>query len=297
MVTISFIMPAYKAAYIRKAIESIIAQTVPDWELVVVDDCSPENLEEIVKEFKDPRIRYERNSKNLGGHDLVEQWNHSISFAHGDWIVLAGDDDMYDPRFAERIIDLASKYPTVNLIRSRVEQIGEKGEHLGDDGKPEEFEAKEKFFEDYLDAKAFTCIGNYAFRRCKLAEIGGFFELPCAFGSDIVTPILMSDKGVAGTEEMLFKFRISSIHLSSNTGKLAEKQEAVNCMFEWFESIGYIRAFHARLHAKYIYDIFNLVVVHMPLKSVLGTIAKCRLATLGEKIIMMVRWTKRQIIR
>ena len=61
MPKVSFIMPAYKARFLKEAIASIIAQTFVDWELVVVDDCSPDNLEQIVSKFKDGRIRYFRN--------------------------------------------------------------------------------------------------------------------------------------------------------------------------------------------------------------------------------------------
>ena len=290
-------MPAWKGKFIRNAIQSIMGQTSTDWELIVVDDCSPDKLEKIVAEFNDPRIRYCRNETNLGGKDLVAQWNHSITFATGDWIVLAGDDDMYDSRFAEEVIRLAAKYSDVNLIRSRVEQIGEKSEHLYDDGIAPEFETKEEFFEDYLEAKTFTCIGNYAFKRETLLEAGGFANLPCAFGSDIVTPLMLCTEGVAQTQEMLFKFRQSSIHLSSDSRKLWEKQEAVNSMFEWFSSVDWIAArFGERLHAKYLYDIFNLCVVNMPIKSVISAIKKCRLCTFCEKAVMAIRWAKRRVM-
>ena len=71
MATISFILPAWKARFLKEAVGSIVAQTSPDWELVVVDDCSPEPLGEIMAAFDDPRIRYFRNEINLGGQNLV----------------------------------------------------------------------------------------------------------------------------------------------------------------------------------------------------------------------------------
>ena len=107
MASLSFILPAWKARYLKEAVGSIVAQTSPDWELVVVDDCSPEPLGEIVAAFDDPRIRYVRNEKNLGGENLVRQWNHCITFATGDYIVLAADDDLYKPTFCEECLRLA----------------------------------------------------------------------------------------------------------------------------------------------------------------------------------------------
>lgn len=66
MAVISFIMPAYKSQYLSAAIESILAQDCGNWELVIVDDCSPEDLKSIVDRYNDDRIRYYRNEKNLG---------------------------------------------------------------------------------------------------------------------------------------------------------------------------------------------------------------------------------------
>ena len=99
MAVISFIMPTFKSQYLSAAIESILAQDCGNWELVIVDDCSPEDLKSIVDRYCDDRIRYYRNEKNLGGRNLVNQWNYSITLANGDWIALAADDDIYAPSF------------------------------------------------------------------------------------------------------------------------------------------------------------------------------------------------------
>ena len=58
-------MPAYKAAFIREAIESILGQTYTDFELIIVDDASPEGLEAIVSEYNDPRLTYHKNEQNI----------------------------------------------------------------------------------------------------------------------------------------------------------------------------------------------------------------------------------------
>ena len=120
-------MPAWKSRFLREAIASIVGQTCPDWELVVVDDCSPEPLQAIVAEFSDPRIRYERNAHNIGGSDLVAQWNHCLDFAKGEYVVMAGDDDRYRPEFCAECLRLADKYPQVDVIHASVQPIDEKG--------------------------------------------------------------------------------------------------------------------------------------------------------------------------
>ena len=66
----SFVLPAYKAHYLKEAIESILNQTYTDFELVVVDDASPQNLSAIVGQFNDPRLKFYTNKENIGGKVL-----------------------------------------------------------------------------------------------------------------------------------------------------------------------------------------------------------------------------------
>lgn len=307
MTKISFIMPAWKARFMHEAIASIIAQTNKDWELVVIDDCSPEPLRKIVEDFGDPRIRYVRNEQNLGGKNLVRQWNHCINFAKGEYIVLAADDDLYRPTFCEECIRLANKYPEVDLIHSSVEQIDEAGKHLWDDSILPEFTNKYEYLNWWVTGRSFTCIGNFAFKRTALQEIGGFIDFPCAFGSDIATPIALSRNGVANTSEMLFCFRQSTQHLSADSSRFKEKLEAISQLSEWLQAIDYEipnnpedKAFYEvkntdYLHKKAVYDYFNLVIRFIPATRLPEYLKLCRLATFKDKFMMILRWIKRKI--
>jgi len=309
MNSVSFILPAWKSRYLRDAINSIKTQTSPDWELVVVDDCSPEPLKEIVDAFNDSRIRFIRNEKNLGGQNLVQQWNHCIQFATGDYIVLAADDDLYKPTFCEEVIRLAGKYPQVDLIHSSVEQIDEEGKHLWDDSILPEYTSKYEYLNWWLTGRSFTCIGNFAFRRTALLELGGFIDFPCAFGSDIATPIALSKNGVANTSEMLFCFRQSAQHLSADSSRFKEKLEAISQLSEWLQSIDYEspgnpedQAFYEiknqeYLHRKVVYDYFNLVIRFVPATKLPEYLRLCRLAMPKDKFMMVLRWIKRKICK
>ena len=301
-------MPAFKSEYLKDAIQSILGQSSSDWELVIVDDCSPANLKMIVDSFKDDRIQYIRNSHNLGGTNLVHQWNHSIGFAQGDFIVLASDDDIYRPRFCEEVIRLADKYPDVDLIHSSVEQIDENAKHLWDDSILPEFTNKFEYLNWWLTGRSFTCIGNFAFRRQALMAIGGFMDFPCAFGSDIATPLALSINGVANTSEMLFCFRQSSQHLSADTSRFKEKLEGISQLSEWLRSIRYETPSNPKdqdfysivnqdyLQNKCVYDYFNLVIKWVPFNRLFQFLRLCRLASLKEKTIMTLRWFKHKIL-
>ena len=75
----SVTIPTYKSRFLKEAIESVVGQTYADWELVIVDDCSPEPLKEIVEPFlSDSRISYYRNEKNCGAVNVVDNWNRNI---------------------------------------------------------------------------------------------------------------------------------------------------------------------------------------------------------------------------
>ena len=305
---LSFVLPAWKGKYLFEAISSIVSQTIKEWELVVVDDCSPDPIGEIVASFKDPRIRYYRNEENIGGKDLVRQWNHSISFATGDYVVLAADDDKYKPEFCEDVLRLAEKYPEVDLIHSSVEQIDEDGFHLWDDSILPEYTSKYEYLNWWLTGRSFTCVGNFAFKRSALMAMGGFMDFPCAFGSDIATPISLSKNGVANTQQMLFCFRQSEQHLSADRSRFKEKLEAISLLSVFLRSIHYEepdntadKEFYSivnedYLHKKCVYDYFNLVIKYLPI-SKLKYLKLCRLATLSDKGMMVLRWIKYKLVK
>lgn len=304
---ISFILPAWKSRFLKEAIESIINQTSQNWELVVVDDCSPEPLNEIVNSFQDSRIRYYRNEKNLGGQNLVKQWNHCITFATGEFVVLAADDDIYQPTFCAECFRLAERYPQVDLIHSAAETIDEQGKRIWDDNIMPEFTNKYEYLNWWVTGRICTCVGNFAFRRNKLLEIGGFVDFPCAFGSDVATPILLSHQGVANTSEMLFSFRDYPQHLSADTSRLKDKLEATSQLSEWLQAIHYEtpdnpedQAFYQvinpdYLHRKVVYEYFNLIICRVPATKLPEYLKHCRLATPKDKFMMVLRWIKRRI--
>lgn len=91
---VSIIMPSYNtAAYIKETINSVISQTYQQWELIIVDDCSTDNTDEIVGSFlKDSRIRYMKNERNSGA---AVSRNRAIREARGKWIAFLDSDDLW----------------------------------------------------------------------------------------------------------------------------------------------------------------------------------------------------------
>ncbi|MFD1771631.1 glycosyltransferase family 2 protein [Sphingobacterium suaedae] len=306
MALVSFLVPAYKARFLQEALDSMLSQTFTDHEIIVVDDASPQELETVVCGYRDPRIRYYRNAENIGGKSLVAQWTNCLQYVTGKFMVLAADDDIYDPYFLETCLSLFDKYPNVNMARTGSKQIDEKGRLIGIDGILPEHCSKYQYLFYWLQAAAFTCMGNMMFRTDVLKR-KGFVDLPCAFGSDTATAVQMSEQGVGSSPLMLFSFRISNIHLSSDLGKLDEKLEANTLLFEWIGSLGYHkpegildrfmfeRTSWPVLYAKCRYDYYNLVIKHLPFFKFYW-IQKCRLLTTKDKVLMFLRFCKDKVI-
>lgn len=230
----SFVLPAYKATYLQQAMQSILSQTYSDFELIVVDDCSPEDIEGIVSGFKDERISYLRNEKNIGGHDLVGQWNKCLSYAEGEYVILATDDDLYAPEFLKTFVPLIWEYPSVDIFRARVLQVNSNNEILAIDRCYKQYLSSVEFYFHMLHGMK-GGIPQYIFRREALVNKGGFVNFPKAWASDDATALMMSGNGVVTSQEHLVRFRWSSINISNDRRCGLEKFQARLLFSKWLQ--------------------------------------------------------------
>ena len=221
----SFVLPAYKARFFREALDSILSQTYKDFELIIVNDASPEDLDSIVKSYSDFRIRYYVNEENIGGKDLVAQWNHCLEYANGEYVILASDDDIYTPLYLEKMDELVNKYPEVNVLRPRVQYINEFDEVIYTEKALTEKMTMLQYIEAWVSTKVGSGIPFYLFKRAELLKIGGFANYPLGWFSDDATVIELAKNGMAYSAETLFSFRCSDINISS---KRHTKQAILN---------------------------------------------------------------------
>jgi glycosyltransferase involved in cell wall biosynthesis len=112
--TFTICLPAYNAALvIGDTIRSVLAQTWQDFEVVVVDDCSTDDTERAVRSFGDDRIRYYRNSANLG---LPGNLTKCAELARGEYLYLLGNDDILSPVALDRTKAAFELDPEVALV-------------------------------------------------------------------------------------------------------------------------------------------------------------------------------------
>ncbi|MDP3638093.1 MAG: glycosyltransferase family 2 protein [Azonexus sp.] len=97
---VSVCIPTYRGGpTIGASIESVLAQSLRDFELLVIDDCSPDDTAAIVASFSDSRIRYLRNEHNLGP---AGNWNRCLKEARGQYFKLLPHDDLLHPQCLQR---------------------------------------------------------------------------------------------------------------------------------------------------------------------------------------------------
>lgn len=119
--TVSVIMAAYKgAALVGETIRSVIAQSFTDWELVIVDDCSPDNTLEVLRGFDDPRIRVLAAPINQGP---VKTRNAAMAVAKGRYLAGLDQDDVCRPERLARQVAYLEDHPDVVLVATAADLL------------------------------------------------------------------------------------------------------------------------------------------------------------------------------
>ena len=233
--TFSITIPAYKACFLDEAIKSVIAQTYQDWQLVIVDDCSPEDLKGIVEPYlADSRVEYYRNEKNCGAVDVVDNWNICLSHCTGDYVICMGDDDRLLPCCLEELSKTIDKYPELNVYHLQTEIIDESGKIIETlEERPEQEDVLSLMTKRWEGRKQY--IGDFCYSRKHLNAFGGYYPLPYAWGSDDITLFRAAlPSGIANVSRTGFQYRENqySISLAHND---AEKVATVLLQREWYQ--------------------------------------------------------------
>lgn len=126
--TVSVIIPSYNhAKFISEAIESVLNQTYQDLELVIVDDCSPDNSVDIISKFKDKRIRFYKNDVNQGA---VYTTNYAISLSKGKYLALINSDDIWETNKLELQVKFLEENKEYDAVFSNASFVNEEKKAL-----------------------------------------------------------------------------------------------------------------------------------------------------------------------
>jgi hypothetical protein len=121
--TLTVCIPIYNGErYIAEAIQSVLAQSFADLEIIVVDDQSTDSTAEIVRSIRDPRIVVYENEQRLG---IPGNWNQALSLARGEYVCLFHQDDRMEPDNLARKVRILDSDPTIGLIHSAIKILVE----------------------------------------------------------------------------------------------------------------------------------------------------------------------------
>ena len=126
---VSIIMPSYNTAnYIAASIQSVLDQTYPNWELIIVDDCSTDDTDAVVAPFlTDARIRYLKNEQNSGA---AISRNRALREAKGRWIAFLDSDDLWYPTKLEAQLKFMQSHG-YHFSYTNYEELNEAGAQTG----------------------------------------------------------------------------------------------------------------------------------------------------------------------
>ncbi len=220
---VSVCIPVFNGkAYLRECIQSILAQTYTDFELVVVNDASTDNSEKIIQSFSDPRIKYHTNERNLG---LVGNWNRCLQLASGEYICIFHQDDIMLPGNLEKKVALLDSNQNVGIVYSDTAVIDQNGhkkqDHWFNPISPNiDFIRPGRLFTELMFKNLnLVCCPSVLARRACYEQAGGFDQrLP--FSCDMEMWMRLSlFYDVAYLAEPLMKYRF---HESNMTKKYYE---------------------------------------------------------------------------
>ena len=212
---ISIILPTYNgSAYLRNSIESVLRQTYINWELIVVNDCSTDDTENIVNEYikLDTRIKLITNEKNM---KLPASLNIGFKHATGDYFSWTSDDNMYRPDALSTLSEYLDTNENCSLVYSNYMNIDENGSELFLSELPE----------PSLLVRGNTVGASFLYRR-SVAQKAGQYDTNLFLAEDYDYWVQLSRYGeLHHINNDLYCYRRHSQSLSETKKKKVEEQE------------------------------------------------------------------------
>lgn len=225
MPKISVIIPIYKVEdYIEKSIVSISKQTFKDYEVILVDDESPDKSAEIAKRILSrENVSYKYYWKKNGG--LADARQYGIDHSSGEWVAFLDSDDVVDPHFLEVLYDMVYQYDTnVSVVSySTTKELGSYAPTYDNSIQPKVID-RETILHSFLIRKYKPIFPAFLIRRSFIQENAISSALHCRFSEDdyYMWQVFFKCDRVAVSEMKLYYYiqRDSSISHSSSADKI-----------------------------------------------------------------------------
>jgi glycosyltransferase involved in cell wall biosynthesis len=202
-------MPLYNAAaYLRGALEALLAQDYPDFEIFISDNASKDETQGICLEYaaKEPRIHYHREEKNKGA-----TWNftHTYQLARGEYFMWAAHDDLRKPDYLSRCVAALNNHPRALFCRTGVEFIDGEGRDITDSFGAIVLPPVGRTAGERLRAIARSTYWVDFYSLFRTRAMAGILPVRNVWGGDVLFVAAMTLRGeVAAIPERLFQYRL-----------------------------------------------------------------------------------------
>lgn len=244
---VSIITPTFNSAnFIEETIESVLSQTYHNWEMIIVDDCSSDNTEEVVNQYviKDNRIKYIKLDKNSGA---AVARNKAMAEAKGEYMAFLDSDDVWTAEKLSEQLSFMQEH-NVSFSCTDYEQISESGEKTGRIIKTL---PKANYNRILLDCPVGNSTVMYSVREL------GKFEVPDIRKRNddaLWLQILKKTEYIYGLNQVLMQYRIRNNSISSN------KISLIKYHWELYRDIEKLSILRSSFHILYwvIIKVFKL---------------------------------------
>jgi GT2 family glycosyltransferase len=248
---VSIFMPAYNAGrFLRQAIQSVLAQTYRNIELVLLDDASTDETARIAQSSGDPRVVYRYNERNLG---QFRSMSRAVELTRGEFIAIFHADDVYEPEIVAEELAYLRANSTAGAVFSQDNIINEQGEIVARVRLPSMLRNRVLItYEDvyrYLlrHKNQIICCPTFMVRRSVLAQIGPFDAARYRIAGDLDMWIrILRQYPVGILNQRLINYRKSSGQESSKYRRLRTTEEE---FFEIMDRYGSADGWGPRLTA------------------------------------------------
>ena len=215
LVTIA--IPTYNraAGFLRYALQSAVAQTYENVQILVSDNCSTDNTEELVRAIADSRVDYVKHRENIGANN---NWNYCLQQAKGKYFHLLHDDDLIDPQFVATCMEAIAPDEEPGLIRTGTRVIDDAGNVYSSRLNEIPGKTVSDLIRAWFERRTSLYLCSTLFHTEGLREIGGLQSKKSLYQDVVAVVKLAAQRGHTAVPEVLASFR----RHGANAGSAAE---------------------------------------------------------------------------
>jgi glycosyltransferase involved in cell wall biosynthesis len=237
------------AGTLREALDSLMAQTFPDWELIAWDDCSTDESARIVSEYQDPRIGYFLSPEDT---PLGRARDLAMRHARGEWLAFLDQDDIWTPNKLEKQLALAAD-KQIGLIYGRTLKFFPGGGLLDYDH-PHEFRPLPQgdIFQELFTHSCFIAMSSAVLRRSAVEEIGRVPDAVQVIPDYFLYTSITARYQARAVQEVVCRYRVHPGNMSRTTG-VRLQQENLWLVDHWaYRLTPQIAAQRRKRHSTYL---------------------------------------------